>query len=226
MIAVKEELFKLQDLSYRDFAAKLIPNIDKEKIIGVRVPVLRKFANEFIKSSQSEEFINELPHQYFEEYFLHCQIVASIKDFDKLIIEVEKILPYIDNWSTCDSFSPKLFKKYPVQVLDKIMEWIKSNHPYTVRFAIVTLMNNYLDDNFREDMLYELAKIKSDHYYINMAIAWYYSYAIIKQYDMAIKLIEDGKLDKFVHNKSIQKAIESRRVPDHIKNYLRTLRKK
>lgn len=226
MINVVDELFKLQDLGYRDFNSKLIPNIDKETIIGVRVPLLRKFAKEFIKTNQVDDFINELPHKYYEEYFLHGQILCSIKDYDKLIYETEKFLPYIDNWAICDSFSPKLYKKYPEEILAKIKVWLNSKNTYTVRHAIVVLMNNYLDEEFSEDHLDLVSRVKSEEYYINMAIAWYYSFAIIKQYDSAIKIIESGKLDKFVHNKSIQKSIESRRVSDERKAYLKSLKKK
>lgn len=226
MINVVDELFKLQDLGYRDFNSKLIPNIDKETIIGVRVPILRKFAKEFIKTNQVDDFINELPHKYYEEYFLHGQILCSIKDYDKLIYETEKFLPYIDNWAICDSFSPKLYKKYPEEMLAKIKVWLNSKNTYTVRHAIVVLMNNYLDEGFSEDHLDLVSRVKSEEYYINMAIAWYYSFAIIKQYDSAIKIIESGKLDKFVHNKSIQKSIESRRVSDERKAYLKSLKKK
>lgn len=226
MINVVDELFKLQDLGYRDFNSKLIPNIDKETIIGVRVPILRKFAKEFIKTNQVDDFINELPHKYYEEYFLHGQILCSIKDYDKLIYETEKFLPYIDNWAICDSFSPKLYKKYPKETLAKIKVWLNSKNTYTVRHAIVVLMNNYLDEEFSEDLLDLVSRVKREEYYINMAIAWYYSFAIIKQYDSAVKIIESGKLDKFVHNKSIQKSIESRRVSDERKAYIKSLKKK
>lgn len=222
---IQTRLFELQDLGYRDFNAKLIPNIDKEKIIGVRSPELKKLAKEFSKREDIDGFLQDLPHQYYEENNLHCFILSTVKDFDYLIKMTEEILPYIDNWATCDSFSPPIFKKYPREAYKKIKEWIKSDKTYTKRYGIVRLMNNYLDDEFLPEMLELVSSIKSDEYYINMAIAWYFSFALIKQYDHTIGLIEGKTMDKFVHNKSIQKAIESRRIDDDTKEYLKTLKK-
>jgi len=224
MKSVIEQLFELQDLSYKDFHKKLIPNIDEDDIIGVRTPVLRKFAKEFAKSELKDEFLNSLPHKYYDENNLHAFVIEAIKDYDECINKIDEFLPYIDNWATCDSLSPKIFKKYKKEVYDKIKIWIKSDKTYTVRFAIVTLLANYLDDDFEEEMLNLVTDIKSEEYYINMAIAWYVSMALVKQYDSTIKLIQSKKLDKFTHNKSIQKAIESYRVDDDKKKYLRTLK--
>lgn len=222
---IQTRLFELQDLGYRDFNAKLIPNIDKEKIIGVRSPELKKLAKEFSKREDIDEFLQDLPHKFYEENNLHCFILSTVKDFDYLIKMTEEILPYIDNWATCDSFSPPIFKKYPREVYKKIKEWIKSDKTYIKRYGIVRLMNNYLDDEFLPEMLELVSSIKSDEYYINMAIAWYFSFALIKQYDHTIGLIEGKIMDKFVHNKSIQKAVESRRIDDDTKEYLKTLKK-
>lgn len=224
MKSVIEQLFELQDLSYKDFHKKLIPNIDEDNIIGVRTPVLRKFAKEFAKSELKDEFLNSLPHKYYDENNLHAFVIEAIKDYDECINKIDKFLPYIDNWATCDSLSPKIFKKHKKEVYDKIKIWLKSDKTYTVRFAIVTLLANYLDDDFEEEMLTLVTDIKSEEYYINMAIAWYVSMALVKQYDSTIKLIQSKKLDKFTHNKSIQKAIESYRVDDDKKKYLRTLK--
>ncbi|MGP1489298.1 MAG: DNA alkylation repair protein [Peptoanaerobacter stomatis] len=224
MKSVIEQLFELQDLSYKDFHKKLIPNIDEDNIIGVRTPVLRKFAKEFAKSELKDEFLNSLPHKYYDENNLHAFVIEAIKDYDECINKIDEFLPYIDNWATCDSLSPKIFKKHKKEVYDKIKIWIKSDKTYTVRFAIVTLLANYLDDDFEEEMLTLVTDIKSEEYYINMAIAWYVSMALVKQYDSTIKLIQSKKLDKFTHNKSIQKAIESYRVDDDKKKYLRTLK--
>lgn len=224
MKSVIEQLFELQDLSYKDFHKKLIPNIDEDDIIGVRTPVLRKFAKEFAKSELKDEFLNSLPHKYYDENNLHAFVIEAIKDYDECINKIDKFLPYIDNWATCDSLSPKIFKKHKKEVYDKIKIWLKSDKTYTVRFAIVTLLANYLDDDFEEEMLTLVTDIKSEEYYINMAIAWYVSMALVKQYDSTIKLIQSKKLDKFTHNKSIQKAIESYRVDDDKKKYLRTLK--
>ena len=224
MKSVIEQLFELQDLSYKDFHKKLIPNIDEDNIIGVRTPVLRKFAKEFAKSELKDEFLNSLPHKYYDENNLHAFVIEAIKDYDECINKIDEFLPYIDNWATCDLLSPNIFKKHKKEVYDKIKIWIKSDKTYTVRFAIVTLLANYLDDDFEEEMLTLVTDIKSEEYYINMAIAWYVSVALVKQYDSTIKLIQSKKLDKFTHNKSIQKAIESYRVDDDKKKYLRTLK--
>lgn len=224
MKSVIEQLFELQDLSYKNFHKKLIPNIDEDNIIGVRTPVLRKFAKEFAKSELKDEFLNSLPHKYYDENNLHAFVIEAIKDYDECINKIDKFLPYIDNWATCDLLSPKIFKKHKKEVYDKIKIWLKSDKTYTVRFAIVTLLANYLDDDFEEEMLTLVTDIKSEEYYINMAIAWYVSVALVKQYDSTIKLIQSKKLDKFTHNKSIQKAIESYRVDDDKKKYLRTLK--
>lgn len=223
-LEIQKELFLNQDLGYRDFNSNLIPNIDKEKIIGVRTPILRKIAKSYYKKENIEIFLNDLPHRYYEENNLHCFILCEMKDIDKLLERTEEILPYIDNWATCDSFSPKIYKKYTEKVLDKIKEWINSEHEYTIRYGIVMLMNNYLDDEFNPEMISWVTDIKSDRYYINMAIAWYMSFALIKQYECAIKFIESKSMDKFVHNKSIQKAVESRRIEEEKKAYLKTLR--
>lgn len=219
-------LFQNQDLKYRDFHSSLVPNIEKDKFIGVRTPVLRKLAKEMIKDGSYKDFIKELPHSYVEENTLHSCILSLIKDLDELIIEIDKFLPYIDNWGTCDLMSPKAFKKDHGRILDKVKEWINTKDVYSIRFGIVTLLSFYLDEFFSVEINELVLSIKSDEYYVNMAIAWYFSYALIKQYDSTIDIFEAYKLDKWVHNKSIQKAIESFRISDEKKNYLRTLKLK
>ena len=221
---VVDKLFELQDLDYKNFQKKLMPTISADDIIGVRIPVLRKFAKEFAKTQYKEDFMNHLPHKYYDENNLHAFLIESIKEYEKCIEKLEIFLPYIDNWATCDLLSPKVFKKYPKKVYEKIKIWIKSKNTYTVRFAIVTLLSNYLDDEFKEEMLDIVKEVKSEEYYINMAIAWYFSIALVKQYDLTIKIIEQKCLDKFVHNKSIQKAIESYRIDKKTKDYLKTLK--
>lgn len=218
-------LFELQDISYRDFHSQLMPNIEKERIIGVRTPPLRALAKKLKNEAFISDFLNELPHYYYEENNLHAFIVSDMKgDIKEIISETEKLLPYIDNWATCDMFSPKIFKKYPELIYQKCMEWIKSDNTYTVRFGIVTLMQNYLDDNYCIDVLNAVAGIKSEEYYINMASAWFFSFALIKQYDDALDFFTKHKLDTAVHNKAIQKAVESRRISDEVKQYLKTLK--
>ena len=225
MEKITAELFSMQDTKYRDFQSKLIPNIDKERIIGVRTPELRKYAKRLEKEPYAAEFMKELPHYYYEENNLHAAIVADMKgSLDEIITETEKLLPYIDNWATCDMFSPKIFKKYPDEVYAKCMEWISSGLTYTVRFGIDMLMSLYRGENFRKEIIDILADINSEEYYVNMAIAWFYSFALIKQYDSTIGLFEEKRLDKWVHNKSIQKAVESRRVDDETKQYLKSLK--
>ena len=225
---IQTRLFSFEDKGYKDFNKKLIPNIDGNTMIGIRTPVLRKFAKEFFKAEpeQVSDFIKDVPHKYFEENNLHGFFIENIKDFDEAVKETEKFLPYIDNWATCDSFSPKIFKKHHEEIYKKILVWIKSKHTYTVRYAIGLLLSNYLDEYFEPGMLELVSKIRSDEYYVNMMIAWYFSFALIKQYKTAIPYIENKKLDTFTHNKAIQKAIESYRIPNEVKELLRGMKVK
>ena len=226
MKQIVDKLFALQDMKYRDFHSKLIPNIDKDKIIGVRTPELKRLAKEMVKNGSYREFINELPHEYYDENTLHSAILSLYKDLDELIYELDRFLPYVDNWATCDLISPKAFKKDLDCILDKVKEWIMSKDVYCIRFGIVTLLSFYLDDYFSDEINDIVLNIKSDEYYINMAIAWYFSYALIKQYDITISIFKDKKLDKWLHNKAIQKAIESYRIDEKTKDYLRNLKLK
>lgn len=226
MNKVVDKLFIYQDLKYRDFNSKLIPNVEKERFIGVRTPILRKIAKEMIKNNSYKEFIKELPHFYYEENTLHSCILAILKDMDELIKELDIFLPYIDNWGTCDLLSPKIFKKDLDRILEKVKEWINTKDVYSIRFGVVTLLSFYLDEYFSYEINDLVMGIKSDEYYVNMAIAWYFSYALIKQYDATIGIFEEGLLDRWVHNKAIQKAIESYRITEDVKNYLRSLRRK
>ena len=221
---ITEELFKLQDKKYRDFQSKLIPNVDSDSVIGVRTPELRKLAKKLVKEEDIGEFLNILPHKYFDENQLHAFILSERKDFDNCIEEVDKFLPFIDNWATCDQLSPKIFKKNKSILLEKIKKWIISSHTYTVRFGIGMLMQHYLGEDF--DIKYPkiVAKVKSEEYYINMMIAWYFATALAKQYDKIIPFIEGKKLDKWTHNKTIQKAIESYRITPKQKAYLKSLK--
>lgn len=223
---IREELFNLQDLKIRDFTAKLIPNLDKEMFIGVRTPILRNFAKNLYKNNlnECEIFLNSLPHKYFEENNLHGFIIEHMKDLDKTLSYTEEFLPYIDNWATCDSFNPKIFKKHPEKIYEKIQIWIKDEREYTVRYAIGLLLSNFLDDEFREEHLNLVANVKRDEYYIKMMIAWYFSFALIKQYEKTIPFIENNVLDTWTHNKAIQKAIESYRIDKDVKDYLRELK--
>ena len=217
-------LFSKQDLAYRAFQAPLIPNIDKDLFIGVRTPELRKMAKEIGDTPEGKSFIETLPHHYFDENQLHAFIISNIKDYTICLKEVDRFLPYIDNWATCDQLSPKVFNKHKDELIINIKEWFKSNHLYTRRFAIGMLLGLYLDDAFKEEHLKLVSNIKSEEYYLNMMIAWYFATALAKQYDATIKYIEAKKLSTWVHNKAIQKALESYRVSDAHKEYLRSLK--
>ena len=219
-------LFSKQDKQYRDFQASLIPNIDKNLMIGVRTPELKKIAKEIGDTSLGKAFIETLSHSYFEENQLHAFIVSNIKDYQSCLNEVKRFLPYIDNWATCDQLCPKVFSKHKEELINEIKEWLKSGHLYTKRFAIKMLMSFYLDDSFNKEHLKLVSNIKSEEYYLNMMIAWYFATALAKQYDSTIKYLEDKKLSPWVHNKTIQKALESYRINDEQKAYLRTLKQK
>ena len=217
-------LFERQDIKYRDFQAPLFPNIDKEKMIGVRTPDLKKLAKELNGSDLAKEFVETLPHYYFDENQLHAFLISLIKDYETCLKEVDRFLPYIDNWGTCDQLSPKVFVKHKDELIISIKKWLKSKHTYTVRFAIGMLLALYLDDSFKEEYMELVSNIKSEEYYINMMIAWYFATALAKQYKTAIKYIEDEKLSIWVHNKTIQKAVESYRINDEQKAYLKSLK--
>ena len=221
---IEKELFKLQDKKYQELQSKILPNLDANTIIGVRTPDLKKYAKKLFKDNNYESFINDLPHKYYEENQLHAFIISDIKDYDECLSCFKKFLPYIDNWSTCDQSTPKAFSKNLDSLLKEIKGWIKSKETYTIRFGISMLMRNYLDSNFKVDYLEMVSKIKSDEYYVNMMRAWYFATALAKQYDKTISYIENNKLDTWTHNKAIQKAIESYRVTDEHKDYLRSLR--
>lgn len=224
MTEIQKRLFDIQDEGYRSGSIKLNPSVDPENIIGVRIPALRALAKELKGTEEADEFIKELPHRYLEEYQLHAFIIGSIRDFDKGVYEVERLLPYLSSWSQTDSLRIKAFDRYPERLLPYIYEWLKSAHAYTVRYGVLCLMNYFLDDRFDEKYLAEVSGVKSEEYYVNMMIAWYYATALAKQYDSAVSYIEDKKLGKWVHNKTIQKAVESYRITDDQKAYLKTLR--
>ncbi|MEE1116005.1 MAG: DNA alkylation repair protein [Clostridia bacterium] len=225
MVDIEKELFELQDIEYREFQCSLMPTVSKDKVIGVRIPYLRKMAKDLHKSPVAEDFMNKLPHKYYEEYNLHGFLIEKINDFDATVKRLDEFLPYVDNWATCDSVSLKVLGKYPERLKSKIYEWLSSEHTYTVRYAIKMLMTHFLDEDFDCRYLDTVCEIKSEEYYIRMMQAWYFATALAKQYDAAIVYIEDSRLDTWVHNKAIQKAIESYRITPEQKVYLRTLKK-
>ena len=223
---IQKTLFEMQDVKYKDFQSKLIPTVDPESVIGVRTPELSKLANKLMKDETYTDFLNNLPHQYFDENQLHAFIVSGIKDFDVCLEEVDRFLPHVDNWATCDQMSPKIFKKHKKELLSKIQGWMCSDDTYTVRFAIGMLMEHYLDDDY--DIAYPemVAEIRSEEYYINMMVAWYFATALAKQYETILPYFENHNLDTWTHNKSIQKAVESYRITAEQKEYLKSLKVK
>lgn len=221
---IRDELFRLQDTKYRDFQVKLIPGKTADDMIGVRTPDLRKYAKQLAKRQDVNDFLNTLPHQYFDEDQLHAFILCEMKDYDQCIEKVSAFLPYVDNWATCDQMSPKIFKKHKDELLIKIEEWISLKETYTVRFGIGMLMEHFLDEDFDIRYPEKISKIRSEEYYVNMMIAWYFATALAKQYDTILPFIENKKLSAWTHNKAIQKSVESYRITDEQKKYLRTLK--
>ena len=224
MTKLQAALFDMQDITYRDFHSRLIPNIEKDRVIGIRTPILRKFAKEYAKTDDAQKFIRELPHYYYEENNLHMMIITGIKDYDTCVIEIERFLPYIDNWATCDLPVPKCFYKNKEKLLDNVISWIKSDDTYIIRYGIETLMSIYLDDAFESSYPRLVSEVISDEYYVNMMIAWYFATALAKQWEAVIPYIEEKRLPEWVHKKTIQKAVESYRITDEQKKYLRALR--
>jgi len=221
---IREELFRLQDRKYRDLQKKLIPTADPDTVIGVRTPELRKYAAQLVKSDRIDEFLSVLPHRYFDENQLHAFIVSEIRDFDRCVREITRFLPYVDNWATCDQMSPKVFRKHRNELLPHIREWMDSGETYTVRFGIGMLMQHFLDADFRLEYPEWVAGIRSEEYYVNMMIAWYFATALAKQYDQVIPYIENRRLGDWTHNKTIQKAVESFRITPEQKVYLKSLK--
>lgn len=223
---ITDGLFALKDENYRRFHAKLIPDIPIDNIIGVRTPVLRKYAKEVVKLPEANIFLESLPHSYYEENNLHGALLSLLypKDIIAFMEQLERFLPYVDNWATCDMLSPKIFKKHLPYVYERVQKWLQSDAVYTIRFGIVTLLGFYLDNAFEPEMLQLVANVRSEEYYVNMAVAWYFSMALVKQYDATLPYIQNRVLEPWTHNKSIQKAIESRRIPQETKAYLRGLK--
>ncbi len=221
---IREILFEMRDIEYKEFHYKLIPTVAKETIIGVRTPMLRKYAKQVAKEPDIEEFLRALPHKYYEENNIHAFIIETIKDFDKCMEELEKFLPYIDNWATCDMCVPKTLVKDKATLMEHIKKWLNSNKPYVVRYGVNMLMKFYLDEDFKEEYLDMVAGIDLEEYYVKMVVAWYFATALAKQYDTAIKYIENKKLKPWTHNKTIQKARESYRITKEQKEYLKKLK--
>lgn len=225
-VDIRSRLFEMADVEFANFHAKLIPNIERDRVIGVKVPLVRKFAKELMKQPEVVDvFLKELPHYYYEENMLHGLLISEVKDYGRVLELVNEFLPYVDNWAVCDSIIPKVFKKNLDDVYGCILNWVKSEDEYECRFGIKMLMTYFLDDNFQREYLEIPAEIESEKYYINMMIAWYYATALSKQWDDTIKIFENKKLSDWVNNKAIQKARESYRITAEQKSYLQTLKK-
>ncbi len=223
-MTIKDRLSAVSDSEYREFQSKLVPNIDKDTILGVRTPDMRNIAKELYGTKEGEAFLSSLPHAYYEENLVHFFMIALIKDFDECIEAVERFLPYVDCWPVSDQSSPKVFKKHHDLLLPYIKKWIASDHVYTARFGIRMLMNEFLDGDFKKEYPALVAEKQGDDYYLKMMVAWYFATALAKQYDAVICYIEERKLDPWIHSKTIQKAIESFRVSEEHKAYLKSLR--
>ena len=219
-----ERLSGLADEKYKDFQSKLVPNIPKDTMIGVRTPDLRMITKELRGTEEAEKFLAELPHSYYEETMIHFFLIAMIPDFEECAKAVETFLPYVNCWAVCDQATPKVFTKNHEKLLPLIRKWIKSEQVYTVRFAIRMLMNEFLEEDFRSEYLELVAGVRGEDYYIRMMVAWYFATALAKQYDASVVYIEERRLDPWTHKKTIQKAIESYRISEEHKEYLKTLR--
>ena len=224
MTQIQKILFEMKDEGYANFQSKLVPTVNRQKIIGVRVPDCRKLAKEMKNSEEVGEFLSSLPHEYYDEDILHALLLSEINDIDECIKAVDDFLPFIDNWAVCDIMSPKVFKKRPEKLMTKIEKWTKSSHTYTCRFGLKMLMTHFLDENFKAKYLEIPARIKSEEYYVNMMIAWFFATVLAKQWNDTVKYFQSPVLDKWTHNKAIQKARESYRITPEQKEYLKTLK--
>jgi 3-methyladenine DNA glycosylase AlkD len=225
--SIQDKVFALRDESYKEFNSKLIPTVDPKTVIGVRTPALRALAKEISADKENTDvFLENLPHKYFEENQLHAFIISGIKDYDECIEQLARFLPFVDNWATCDQMSPKVFRKHRPELLEHIRCWLQSDKTYTVRFGIGMLMEHFLDEDFDPSYPEMVAELRSDEYYINMMIAWYFATALAKQYESILPFIEEKRLSPWTHNKAIQKSVESYRITDEQKTYLRRLKVK
>lgn len=221
---LRKELFELKDEKYRDFQSGLIPNVEKDYFIGVRTPELRKLAKKYAKREDVGDFLNELPHRYFDENQIHAFIISEIKSYDECLFRLTAFLPHVNNWATCDQMSPKIFKKEKDKLLVSIKEWISSKETYTVRFAIKMLMEHFLGEDFEKEYAEMVACVVSEEYYVKMMVAWYFATALAKNYEEVLPFIENMKLEKWTHNKAIQKSVESYRILPVQKEYLKSLK--
>lgn len=225
---IQQQLFELQDLKYRDFHAKLVPGMNVNDIIGVRTPELRKFAKQLAKDERVGDFLAVLPHRYLDEMNLHGFIISELKDYNECLEEIERFLPYVNNWATCDLLSPKAFKqkKNRIRLIEDIKRWMASDEPFIIRFGIEMLMSFYLDEDFKPEYLKWVSDIRHEHYYVKMMVAWYFATALAKQWESTLPYIVESTLEKWTHNKAIQKAVDSYRITPEQKELLKSYRVK
>ena len=221
---IVKDLFEIGDIEYKNFQCKLMPTVDMDTVIGVRMPDLRKYVAELNKNGDLYEFINDLPHQYYEENNIHGIVINNIKNYEECIASLNAFLPYVNNWATCDLISPSVFKSHTDILFEEIKKWLMSDHVYTVRFAVKTLMTFYSFEYFSREHLDMVSRVESQDYYIKMAVSWYFATELAFNYDDTKIILEERRLDKWVHNKTIQKALESYRICDENKCYLKRLK--
>ena len=225
MTPLQERLFALQDEGCRDFTRKLIPTVAPERVIGIRTQVLRAMARDFAKTPEAADFLLALPHEFFEENGLHAFLIERIRDYDACVAALDAFLPHVDNWATCDSMSPGCFRRNRARLIEDARRWMASDRLYTVRFGIRMLMAHFLDEDFRPEYLDAVAAIETEEYYLRMMQAWYFATALAKQYEATLPLLEQGRLERWTHNRAIQKARESFRIGEEQKAYLNTLKR-
>ncbi len=224
MTKIQNKLFELSDAEYKAFHCKLMPTVSPQKVIGVRTPALRRLACEIYRQGNYDSFLKDLPHEYYEENNLHAFLIEKIKDYDLCIAALCEFLPYVDNWATCDCMSPKLFSENTDRLYEQIKAWIKSEHTYTVRYGVKTLMSLYSKEKFQSEHIELIADIRSEEYYVKMAVAWYFATLLAFHYDEALGVLQNKRLNKWTHNKTVQKAMESYRVSEEHKKELKKLR--
>lgn len=224
MEEIRMRLYSLQDPEYRAFHSRLMPEVPMEKIIGVRIPLLRTLAKELNREGKGEVVFSSLPHETYEELNLHGFLIEYIRDYDSCVKALEQFLPYVDNWATCDMVSPKILGKHRDRLLEQIKAWIRSDHDFTVRYGLGMLMRYYLDEEFKAEYLELAAGIKREEYYVRMMVAWFFATALYKQYDASVQYLQERRLPQWVHNKTISKACDSQRMTKEQKEYLKSLR--
>lgn len=218
--SVQAELFAMQDIGYRDFQSRLMPTVPKERVIGVRTPELRRYASAFSRRPEALQYLSLLPHTYYEENNLHAFLIERLRDFDGTVAALDRFLPFVDNWATCDMMSPKIFARRQEELLPHVRRWMTSGQTYTVRFGIGMMLRYYLGDRFSPTYPEEVARLCGEEYYVNMMIAWYFATALAFQYPVILPYIAEHRLSPWVHEKTVRKAIESYRLTPQQKDEL------